>query len=209
MYRWTVIRNIPQLQKLDNVAVTSEEMAEAMRRGLDLEHPLDGGSSNQSAMLQTGGSHQQMPSPAPQEDERRRGGNRNSFHEQDQQQEHSYPHNQGRKESVQVSSNNYCSNIQIVWLVACCLKRNIQILCHSTISFQSPSRRVSNAVWPDTERQAANQSQVRSQHSCSLIGQSVQNILAMYKHAIILLHFTIARFLFTPPAPVACLISGH
>jgi len=124
LYRWTVIRNIPQLQKLDNVAVTSEEMAEAMRRGLDLDHPLDGGSSNQSAMLQTGGSHQQMPSPAPQEDERRRGGNRNSFHEQDQQQEQSYPHNQGRKESV-----------------------------------QSPSRRVSNAVWPDTERQAANQSQ--------------------------------------------------
>ena len=106
-----------------------------------------------------------------------------------------------------ISSNNYCSNI--VWLVPCCLKLNIQILCQSTISFQSPSRRVSNAVWPDTERQAANQSQVRSQHSCPLIGQSVQNILAMYKHAIILLHFTIARFLFTPPAPVACLIRGH
>ena len=108
-----------------------------------------------------------------------------------------------------ISSNNYCSNIQIVWFVACCLQRNIQILCHSTVSFQSPSRRVSNAVWPDTERQAANQSQVRSQHSCPLIGQSVQNILAMYKHAIILMHFTIARFLFTPPAPVACLIRGH
>ena len=103
LYRWTVIRNIPQLQKLDNAAVTSEEMAEAMRRGLDLDHPLDGGSPNQSAMLQTGGhqGQQQMTSPGPQEDDRRRGGNRNSFHEQDQQ-EHSYPHNQGRKESVQV-----------------------------------------------------------------------------------------------------------
>jgi len=52
LYRQTVIRNIPQLQKLDNVAVTPEEMADAMRRGIELDHPLDGGSDNQSSMLQ-------------------------------------------------------------------------------------------------------------------------------------------------------------
>ena len=51
-YRQTVIRNIPQLQKLDNVAVTPEEIADAMRRGIELDHPLDGGSDNQSARLQ-------------------------------------------------------------------------------------------------------------------------------------------------------------
>jgi len=43
LYRLTVIKTLPQLQKLDNSPVTSEEMAEAMRRGLDLTHPLDGG----------------------------------------------------------------------------------------------------------------------------------------------------------------------
>jgi len=43
LYRLTVVKTLPQLQKLDNSAVTSEEMAEAMRRGLDLCHPLDGG----------------------------------------------------------------------------------------------------------------------------------------------------------------------
>ena len=105
LYRQTVIKNIPQLQKLDNVAVTSEEMAEAMRRGLDLDHPLDGGSSNQSARLRSGRGHQQPPvqdaAPVtPAEDDRRRGGNRNSFHDQDQ--EHHAHNTQARKESVQV-----------------------------------------------------------------------------------------------------------
>ena len=104
LYRQTVIRNIPQLQKLDNVAVTSEEMAEAMRRGLDLDHPLDGGSANQSARLRSGRGQKPQPQEqqqapvTPAEDDRRRGGNRNSFHEQDQ--DH---HTQARKESVQVS----------------------------------------------------------------------------------------------------------
>ena len=108
LYRQTVIRNIPQLQKLDNTAVTSEEMAEAMRRGLDLEHPLDGGSANQSARLRSGRGQQQPQQSQPQEqvqqapmtpaeDDRRRGGNRSSFHED---QDH---HTQARKESVQVT----------------------------------------------------------------------------------------------------------
>ena len=98
-----MIRNIPQLQKLDNVAVTSEEMAEAMRRGLDLDHPLDGGSANQSARLRSGRGQkqEQQPPVTPGEDDRRRGGNRNSFHEQDQD-HHSTP---ARKESVQVNIN--------------------------------------------------------------------------------------------------------
>merc|ERR1712061_108953 len=77
-----------------------EEMAEAMRRGLELDHPLDGGSPNQSAQFQLG-RRQQEVSPAP------RGGQRG---QQDSEQAYSQP----RKESV-----------------------------------QSPSRRVSNAVWPE------------------------------------------------------------
>ena len=105
LYRMTVIKNIPQLQKLDNVAVTSEEMADAMRRGLDLDHPLDGGSSNQSAQFQSGG-HQgghvaQSPVAANhQEDDRRRGVNRNSYHEPEPEAQ-SYQQT-GRRESVQV-----------------------------------------------------------------------------------------------------------
>jgi len=127
LYRWTVIRNIPQLQKLDNVNVASEEMAEAMRRGLDLEHPLDGGSSNQSAMLQkpAGGGRSPAPAPTMQEDDRRRGVNRNSYHEQHEQETHNYQTE--RRESV-----------------------------------QSPSRRVSNAVWPApaaSEERQSNQPQ--------------------------------------------------
>ncbi|XP_059085493.1 uncharacterized protein LOC131882366 isoform X3 [Tigriopus californicus] len=41
VYRVTVIRNLPQLQKLDNLPVQSDEMADAMRRGMELVHPLD------------------------------------------------------------------------------------------------------------------------------------------------------------------------
>ena len=90
-YRQTVICNIPQLQKLDNVAVTSEEMADAMRRGIDLDHPLDGGSDNQTARLQV-----QVQRQEQQEDTRRM--SRNSNYEQ---QEYEPPQ---RKESIQVSS---------------------------------------------------------------------------------------------------------
>ncbi len=40
-YRVTVIRNLPQLQKLDNLPVQPDEMADAMRRGMELVHPLE------------------------------------------------------------------------------------------------------------------------------------------------------------------------
>ena len=40
-YRATVIRNLPQLQKLDNVVVQPDEVADAMRRGIELLHPYD------------------------------------------------------------------------------------------------------------------------------------------------------------------------
>ncbi len=36
-----MIRNLPQVQKLDNVAVQPDEMADAMRRGIELVHPLE------------------------------------------------------------------------------------------------------------------------------------------------------------------------
>merc|ERR1712128_7215 len=91
LYRQTVIRNIPQLQKLDNVAVTPEEMADAMRRGIDLDHPLDGGSDNQTARLQGQRQEQrveqrqeqkQVESQEQQQDNRRM--SRNSHHEQNE-----------------------------------------------------------------------------------------------------------------------------
>ena len=34
-------RNLPQLQKLDNVVVQPDEVSEAMRRGIELIHPYD------------------------------------------------------------------------------------------------------------------------------------------------------------------------
>ena len=40
-YRMTVIKNLPQLQKLDNVMVQPDEVGEAMRRGVELVHPHD------------------------------------------------------------------------------------------------------------------------------------------------------------------------
>ncbi|XP_046404482.1 uncharacterized protein LOC124169779 isoform X3 [Ischnura elegans] len=39
LYRPTVLKALPRLQKLDNVAVEPEEVQDAMRRGLDLYHP--------------------------------------------------------------------------------------------------------------------------------------------------------------------------
>ena len=43
LYRVTVIRTLPQLQKLDNVAIQADEMGDAMRRGMELVHPMDRG----------------------------------------------------------------------------------------------------------------------------------------------------------------------
>lgn len=40
-YRTSVLRTLPQLQKLDNVAVTPEELKDAQRRGAYLQHPDD------------------------------------------------------------------------------------------------------------------------------------------------------------------------
>ncbi|CAG0918421.1 unnamed protein product [Notodromas monacha] len=41
MYRMTVLKHLPQIQKLDNVDVEPEEIREAHDRGLDLIHPLE------------------------------------------------------------------------------------------------------------------------------------------------------------------------
>lgn len=40
-YRMAVLRALPQLQKLDNVAVTPEELRDAQRKGRALTHPDD------------------------------------------------------------------------------------------------------------------------------------------------------------------------
>ncbi|XP_066139744.1 cilia- and flagella-associated protein 410 isoform X4 [Euwallacea fornicatus] len=40
-YRLAIIKALPQLQKLDNVAITQEELREAQRRGKNLCHPDD------------------------------------------------------------------------------------------------------------------------------------------------------------------------
>lgn len=104
LYRQTVIRNLPQLQKLDNVAVSSEEMAEAMRRGMELDSPGDGIRLQEEPrrLVRT-----PVPAQFPgQEPDRRNGGGGGGY------QQESF--HQGRKESI-----------------------------------QSPSRRVSNQVFPE------------------------------------------------------------
>lgn len=40
-YRMAVLRTLPQLQKLDNVSVTQDELREAARKGRGLSHPED------------------------------------------------------------------------------------------------------------------------------------------------------------------------
>jgi len=88
LYRLTVIKTLPQLQKLDNSQVTSEEMADAMRRGLDLMHPLDGGGAV-NAMVQ--------------DDRKTSRGHPQSY---DQDFEHT-----GRRESVQSPSRRVSNQI--------------------------------------------------------------------------------------------------
>jgi len=98
LYRQTVIRNLPQLQKLDNIVVSSEEMAEAMRRGMELESVNDGGMRLQEEPRRV------VRSPVYHQEESRGGG----YHQEE-------PAYHGRKEST----------------------------------VQSPSRRVSNQVFPE------------------------------------------------------------
>ena len=102
-YRQTVIRNIPQLQKLDNVAVTPEEMADAMRRGIELDHPLDGGSNNQSSMLK--GQRQGQRQETRQEPEQMQ---RHEPREENKRISRSYEQEQEpqRRESIQVQMRN-------------------------------------------------------------------------------------------------------
>jgi len=78
MYRLTVIKALPQLQKLDNVPVQSEEMADAMRRGLDLLHPLDSEGEGVTYNLQD--SRQQQPQQREEPQEERRS-SRGSYYE--------------------------------------------------------------------------------------------------------------------------------
>jgi hypothetical protein len=40
-YRLTVLRALPNLQKLDNITVQPEEVQEALRKGRELVHPKD------------------------------------------------------------------------------------------------------------------------------------------------------------------------
>ncbi|KAL1513984.1 hypothetical protein ABEB36_003315 [Hypothenemus hampei] len=56
-YRLAVIKTLPQLQKLDNVAITQEELRDAQRRGKNLCHPDD---------VQDESEEDYQPSPPPQ-----------------------------------------------------------------------------------------------------------------------------------------------
>jgi hypothetical protein len=40
-YRLTVLRALPNLQKLDNIPVQPEELQDALRKGRELVHPED------------------------------------------------------------------------------------------------------------------------------------------------------------------------
>jgi len=136
LYRQTVIRNIPQLQKLDNVAVTSEEMADAMRRGIDLDHPLDGGSDNQTAKLQVQGQRQEQVQgqrQEQQEDTRRISRNSNI-----EQQEYEQPQ---RKESIQ-SPSRRVSNQE--WP-----EERVTMRSHPSHQSYEPAPPLHNTQWDD------------------------------------------------------------
>jgi len=133
MYRQTVIRNIPQLQKLDNTAVTPEEMADAMRRGIELDHPLDGGSDNQSARLQGQGQRQQQFQQQQQQEQ------------QHQQQQHQQQQQQQYQQQLQQQEQRQCEESRRQ-------SRNYEQEYEQPQrreSVQTPSRRVSNQVWPE------------------------------------------------------------
>ncbi|KAG8227551.1 hypothetical protein J437_LFUL000651, partial [Ladona fulva] len=75
LYRPTVLKALPRLQKLDNVAVEPEEVQDAMRRGLDLYHPEDNqhqpsneyeNSSSSARRKVSNHSHQSSPPDSPQ-----------------------------------------------------------------------------------------------------------------------------------------------
>ncbi|KAF5298747.1 hypothetical protein FQR65_LT09616 [Abscondita terminalis] len=53
-YRMTVLRTLPQLQKLDNVSVTQEELREATRKGRILSHPEDPQDSEEEQYIPQG-----------------------------------------------------------------------------------------------------------------------------------------------------------
>merc|ERR1719347_2041328 len=110
------------LQKLDNTAVTPEEMADAMRRGIELDHPLDGGSDNQSARLQGQGQRQQQYQQQQQEQQ------------QQQQQQQYHQQQQEQQQESRRQSRNYEQEYEQP---------------QRRESVQTPSRRVSNQVWPE------------------------------------------------------------
>jgi len=129
MYRQTVIRNIPQLQKLDNTAVTPEEMADAMRRGIELDHPLDGGSDNQSARLQGQGQRQQQFQQHQQQEQQLQQQQQQQQYQQQLQQQEQRQEQESRRQS-----RNYEQEYEQP---------------QRRESVQTPSRRVSNQVWPE------------------------------------------------------------
>lgn len=55
-YRLTVLRTLPQLQKLDNIAVQPDELQDALMYGLDLMHPEDKKKSHDSLISNTSSS---------------------------------------------------------------------------------------------------------------------------------------------------------
>lgn len=63
-YRLSVIRALPQLQKLDNIQVTPEEIKDAQRKGKVLTHPDDPQESEEEyvpAPQYTGNRYQDYP----------------------------------------------------------------------------------------------------------------------------------------------------
>lgn len=96
LYRLTVIKTLPHLQKLDNSQVTSEEMADAMRRGLDIAHPMEGGGSSQPVNF-----NNHRESPPHQEVIERKSSRQNQYYEQEPE----------RKENIQSPSRRVSNQV--------------------------------------------------------------------------------------------------
>ncbi|GLH01387.1 Uncharacterized protein GBIM_07541 [Gryllus bimaculatus] len=65
LYRVTVLRALPHLQKLDNVPVAPEEVQDALRRGVELCHPEDARANEVPQQHQHQHLHQQQQVPMP------------------------------------------------------------------------------------------------------------------------------------------------
>ena len=129
-------------------------MADAMRRGIELDHPLDGGSDNQSSMLQgqrQGQRQETRQEPEPMQRQEPREENRRISRSYEQEQEPQ------RRESVQVQKRIYQrlwtrkKNFRVlpdVWVIKAGQRRELQAAIHHIRSVICGVKEHACCSWP-------------------------------------------------------------